>query len=90
MEISKKVELLMKKAVSFKLGALMLKPSRSFLVISSTLAERLPPEPPPQAVVSIQIGWLLLRPPSTLQETEFGFSSLELGLTPRFPNIKIS
>jgi hypothetical protein len=67
MEIGKKFELLMEKAVSFKPGALMLKPSRSVLVISSTSVERPPPEPPPQAVANI------------LQETKLGFSSLDLG-----------
>lgn len=65
--------------MSFTLGVMMLKPSRFFPAISSTSAERPPPEPPPQVVMNIRKGPLLLRLPSTLQKTEFGFSSLELG-----------
>ncbi|RHN45137.1 hypothetical protein MtrunA17_Chr7g0227051 [Medicago truncatula] len=79
MEVWKKSELLKEKAVSTTLGVHMLKPSRSFTVISYTSVERPPPEPPPQVVVSIWKGQLLLRLPPTLQKTEFCFSSLELG-----------
>jgi len=61
--------------VNFTLGVLMLKPSGSFPAISSTSAER----PPPQIVTNIQEGRLLLRLPPTLQKIEFGFSYLELG-----------